>query len=232
MGFLKRTGNLVRGFFEKIIGKIEDNNAELLLEDVKNKIERARRNAEKTLVDIQTNAELSRLDIKKHEQILEGIGVKITMATAKKNRELLTELLMLEEEEKLLCERSRETHKEAVENALKVRDEYKLFESEMKSRLNEIQTLKSRSRIAFFKDEIYKLDSTYSIVYEKSKDLHTAENIINRKKAASDAREILQKDSVEYKLKKMSSDDIRERAEARASLILCENEGVIRSSEA
>lgn len=227
MGFLKRTGNLIRGFFERLLGNIEQNNAELLLEDVKNKIERARKNAEKTLIEIQTNAELARLEIKKHEQILEGIGVKITMATAKKDKELLTDLLVLEEEEKVSLERARDTHKEAVDNALRVRDEYKIFESEMKARLDEIRNLKSKAKIADLKENICKLDDTYS----SAKDFYTAENIVTRKKASADAREMLKTESTEYKIKKMDSDAIRERAEARASLMLCDNEGVVKTAE-
>ena len=223
MGFFKRTGNLIRGFFEKIIGKIEENNSDLLLEDVKNKVEKARKNAEKNLIDIQTNAELARLDIKKHEQILEGIKIKITMATAKKDRTLLTDLLILEEEEKQTLEISRETHKDAVENALRIRDEYKLFESEMKTKLTEIRNLKSKAKIAQVKDSIYKLNDTYSSV----KDFYTAENIVNKKVAAADARELIREASTEQKLKKMSLNDLRERASARADLILCENEGVV-----
>ena len=223
MGFLKRTGNLIRGFFEKILGNIEENNAELLLEDVKNKIEKARKTAEKTIIEIQTNAELSRLEIKKHEQIQEGIGVKITMATAKKDKELLTDLLILEEEEKIMLERARETHKGAVDNAIRVRDEYKIFESEMKARLEEISHLKSKSKMATLKDNIYKLDDTYS----HTKDFYAAENIINKKKARADAREVVKTDSIEYKIKKMDAESIRERAEARASLMLCDNEGMV-----
>jgi len=228
MGFLKRTGNLIRGFFEKIIGKIEENNSDLLLEDVKNKIEKARKNAEKSIIEIQTNAELARLEIKKHEQILEGISVKITMATAKKDKELLTDLFILEEEEKLTLERARETHKEAVENALRIRDEYKIFESEMKSRLEEIRTLKSKSKIAGIKESVYKLDDTYS----HAKDFYVAENIINKKKAQADAREILKMDSTEFKIRKMEHDNVKERAQARAELVLCDNEGMVIEAKA
>ncbi len=226
MGFLKRMGNLVRGFFEKIIGNIEENNTELLLEDVKNKIERARKNAEKNLIEIQTNAEFSRMEIKKHEQILEGIGVKITMATAKKDRELLTDLLILEEEEKILLEKARETHKESVENALKIRDEYKIFEGEMKSRLEEIKTLKSKAKIAEVKENICKIDN----LYNSAEDISKAEKIITRKKAGADARETLRTDSVEYKIKKMDSESIKERAKVRADLLLCDNEGIIKNN--
>ena len=225
MGFLKRTGNIIRGLFEKIIGTIEENNSELLLEDVKNKIEKARKNAEKTLIEIQTNAELSRLGIRKREQILEGIGVKITMATAKRDKELLTDLLVLEEEEKIILEKERQTHKEAVENALKVRDEYKLFESEMKLRLEEIKNLKSKAKIASLKESIYKLDDTYS----HTKEFFNAENIINKRKAVADAKEVIKEESIEHRLKKMDAQSLKERAEERANLMLCENEGIVKT---
>ena len=133
MGFLERTGNLIRGFFEKTLGGLEEEHAELLLEDVKNKLERARKQAERTLIEIQTNAELSRLEIKKKEQLLEGIAIKIAMATAKGDERLLTELLILQQQEQQELEQLQETHKEAVEHALRVKEQYQLFSDKLNS---------------------------------------------------------------------------------------------------
>lgn len=216
MGFLERTGNLIRGLFEKTLGGLEENHADLLLEDVKNKMERARKQAERTLIDIQTNAELSRLDIRKKEQILEGIAVKITMATEKRDEALLTELLILQQQEEADLENLRQTHKEAVENALRVKEQYQLFEQEMRLRQQEIRSLKSKSQIASMKKEICRLEDTYS----GAKELQKAERLVHRKKAEADAREQLQAESISCRLQKMDGEAMRERAKERAKLLL------------
>lgn len=221
MGFLKRTGNLVRGFFEKTLGGLEAEHADLLLEDVKNKSERARKQAERTLIDIQTNAELARLEMKRKEQLLEGIAVKIAMATAKRDEALLTELLMLQQQEEQELEQLRQTHKEAVENALRVKEQYQLFEQQMRLRQQEIRSLKSKSQIASMKKKIAGLEDTYS----GAKEMQKAAHLIHRKKAQADAKEQLQTESLSYQIQKMDGEAMRMRAKEKARMLLEGNNG-------
>lgn len=222
MGFLERTGNLIRGFFEKTMGGLEENHADLLLEDVKNKLERARKQAERTLIEIQTNAELSRLEIKKKEQFLEGIAIKITMATAKRDEALLTDLLLVQQQEQQALEQLQETHKEAVENALRVKEQYQMFEQQMRLRRQEIQSLKSKSRIASMKKEIAKLEDTYS----GAKEMQKAAHLIHRKKAQADAKEQLQAESLPYQMQKLDSEAMRAKAKEQAKALLAGSSSV------
>ena len=55
MGFFRRLGALIRGFFSRLLGGVEESNPELLFEDIKNQIEKARKEAERQILDIQTN---------------------------------------------------------------------------------------------------------------------------------------------------------------------------------
>ena len=221
MGFLKRTGNLIRGFFEKILGGLEEEHADLLLEDVKTKTECARKQAEHTLIDIQTNAELARLEMKRKEQLLEGISIKITMATAKRDEALLTELLFLQQQEEQELEHLREVHKEAVENALRVKEQYQMFEQQMRLRQQEICTLKSKAQIASMKKKIAGLEDTYS----GAKELKKASDFIHRKKVREDVKEQLQTESIAYQIQKMDGDAMRIRAKEKAQRLLYHNEG-------
>ncbi len=216
MGFLERTGNLIRGFFEKTLGGLEADHADLLLEDVKNKLDRARKQAERTLIDIQTNAELSRLEMKKKEQLLEGISIKITMATQRRDEALLTELLVLQQQEQQNLEQLQENHKEAVENALRVKEQYQLFEQQMRLRQQEISNLKSKSQIASMKKQIAKLEDTYS----GAKEMQKAAHLIHRKKAQADAQEQLQAENIAYQIRKMDGEAMRMKAQEQAKVLL------------
>ncbi len=62
MGFFSRLGSMVRGFFGMFVGNLEEKNPELLFEDIKNQVEKARKEAEHQIVEIQTNAELIKID--------------------------------------------------------------------------------------------------------------------------------------------------------------------------
>ena len=221
MGFLKRTGSLIRGFFEKILGGLEEEHADLLLEDVKNKTERARKQAEHTLIDIQTNAELARLEMKRKEQLLEGISIKITMATAKRDERLLTELLFLQQQEEQELEQLKQTHKEAVENALRVKEQYQMFEQQMRLRQQEIRTLKSKAQIASMKKKIAGLEDTYS----GAKELKKASDLIHRKKVREDVKEQLQTERIAYQIQKMDGDTMRIRAKEKAQMLLQQSNG-------
>ena len=219
MGFLERTGNLIRGFFEKTIGGLEAEHADLLLEDVKNKSERARKQAERTLIDIQTNAELTRLEIKKKEQLLEGIAIKITMATERREEALLIELIIFQQQEEEALEQLRKTHKEAVENALRVKEQYQMFEQQMRLRQQEIGNLKSKSQIASMKKKIANLEDTYS----GAKELQRASFLIHRKKAEAEAKEQIQTESLAYQMQKMDGEAMRVKAKEKAQMLLRES---------
>lgn len=227
MGLFKRVGALIRGFFSNITGNIENKNPELLLEDTKNKIEKSRKTAEKCLIDIQTNAELERMEVRAIEKSLENIRFQINAAKEHNERDLLIELLIKEEEETNLLEVKKESHAEAVKEALKIRDDYKIFESEMSARISEIRALKSRARIADIKRSIVELDEKFS--KDLSQGLHSsdindnmnkAREIVNAKDARAQATQNLREDSTGYKLKHLDASILRERAAKRADELL------------
>ena len=69
MGFFSRLGSLIRGFFGGLLGGLEENNPDLLFEDIKNQIKKARKEAEQQIIEIQTNAELIKIEMKNAEKI-------------------------------------------------------------------------------------------------------------------------------------------------------------------
>ena len=65
---MSRIGSLIRGFFGLFVGGLEERNPDALFEDIKNQIEKSRKEAEHQIVDIQTNAEMIKIEMKYAEK--------------------------------------------------------------------------------------------------------------------------------------------------------------------
>lgn len=87
-----------------------------------------------------------------------GVRIKIDMAAKERDKKLLTELFVMEEELSAELEEKRRLHASAVEEAIRIRDNYKRFESEMNSRLRELAAIKSQSEIVAMREKISDLD--------------------------------------------------------------------------
>lgn len=68
MGFFSRLGSMIRGFFGRLLGGLEENNPDLLFEDIKNQIKKARKEAEQQVIEIKTNAELIKIEMRNAEK--------------------------------------------------------------------------------------------------------------------------------------------------------------------
>jgi phage shock protein A len=162
MGFFSRIGSLIRGFFGQFVGGLEENNPELLFEDIKNQIGKARKEAEQRIIEIQTNAELIKIEMKNSEKNLNAIKSRIDSAQKLGDKEVLVELLIQEEEYQTVYD----THKATYDNAMRevdaIRENYKIFESEMNTKLNELKTLKSQQKMAALKENINSVNAKYT----------------------------------------------------------------------
>lgn len=229
MGFFRRLAALIRGFFGLFIGRIEEKNPEVLFEDIKNQIAKARKEAEKQIVEIQTNAELIKIEMKNSEKNLEAIRSRIEAAKRQGDKELLVELLMQEEEYQTIYETHKATYENAMKEVEKIRDDYRIFESEMNAKLNELKTLKSQAKIAALKENINTVNAQYTAkenrVSKVNESIERAREIVNRKTAKANAVESLNQDNVELKLKRLDMNSARERARARAEAMLSSGEG-------
>lgn len=224
MGFFSRLGSLIRGFFGQFVGGLEENNPELLFEDIKNQIGKARKEAEQQIVEIQTNAELIKIEMKNSEKNLNAIKARIESAQRTGDKEVLVELLMQEEEYQTVYD----THKATYDNAMRevdaIRENYKIFESEMNTKLNELKTLKSQQKMASLKENINSVNAKYTSKNNKvgniNEDMDRAREIVNKKVAKANAIESLNNDNIDLKLKKLDMNSARDRARARAEAML------------
>ena len=161
MGFFRRLANLIRGFFSLFIGGLEEKNPDLLYEDIKIQIEKARKEAEQQIVEIQTSAELIKMEMRTYEKNLQAIRqrIEVTQRTGDKR---FSRTVNPRREYSNTYETHKATYDIAIENVTKIREDYKLFESEMNTKLHELKSLKSQAKIASLKENINSVNAKYS----------------------------------------------------------------------
>lgn len=229
MGFFKRIGAMIRGFFGLFVGGLEEKNPDILFEDIKNQIEKARKEAEQQIIEIQTNAELIKIEMKNSEKNLNAVRARVEAAQKQGDKDVLVELLMQEEE----YQNTFETHKATYDNAMaevsKIREDYKIFESEMSAKLNEIKTLKSQAKMASLRENINSVNARYTSknnrVGNVNESLDRAREVVNKKTARANAVESLNDENMELKLKRLDMNSARDRARARAEAMLSSEQG-------
>jgi len=224
MGLFSRLGNMFRGFFGLFVGNMEERNPEALFEDIKNQIDKARREAEQAIIEIQTSAEMIKIEMKTAERNLNAIKSRIDSAQRTGDKELLVELLVQEEEYQNVFETHKATYENAMIQVAKIREDYKIFESEMNAKLNELKTLKSQAKMANLRENINSVNSQYtsknSRVGSVNDNLDRARDIVNKKTARANAVESLNQDNIDMKLKRLDMNSARDRAKARAEALL------------
>lgn len=229
MGLFSRLGSMLRGFFGMFVGGIEEKNPDALLEDIKNQIDKSRREAEQQILDIQTNAELIKMEMKNAEKNLNAVKARIEAAQRQGDKEMLIELLIQEEE----CQSTYDTHKQTHEGAMaevaKIREDYKIFESEMNAKVNELRTLKSQAKMANLRENINSMNANYTSknnrIGKVNENMDRAREIVNKKTARANAVESLNDGNMDMKLKRLDMDSARERALARAEAMMNGGEG-------
>ncbi|ODM27196.1 PspA/IM30 family protein [Acetivibrio mesophilus] len=229
MGFFSRLGSLIRGFFGLFVGGLEENNPNLLFEDIKNQINKARKEAEQQIIEIQTNAEMIKIEMKNAEKNLAAVRSRVEAAQRQGDKELLVELLMQEEEYQTVYETHKATHDNALREVENIRENYKVFEAEMTAKLNELKTLKTQEKMARLKENINSVNAKYTSQNNKvgniNQDMDRAREIVNKKIARANAVESLNETNTELKLKKLDMNSARDRARARAEALLSGEQG-------
>ncbi len=229
MGFFSRMGALIRGFFGLFVGGIEDKNPELLFEDIKQQIDKARKEAEQQILEIQTNAELIKIEMKNAEKNLNAVKARAEAAQKQGDKEILIELLMQEEEYQATYETHKATYDTAMAEVSRIREDYKIFESEMSAKLNELKTLKSQAKMAQLRENINSVNAKYTsknnTVGNVNESMDRARDLVNRKTARANAVESLGDNNMELKLKRLDMNSARDRARARAEAMLGGEQG-------
>ena len=220
---------MIRGFFGLFVRNIEDSNPDALIEDIRNQIDLARRDAEKQIIDIQTNAELMKIETRKSEKELETIRARISTAKRQGQKDLLVELLIHEEDAQTVFDANSEAVATALAEVDRVKSDYKIFESDMNRRLNELRTLKSQAKVASLREDINSANAKYSAqssrISKVNESMERARELVNTKSARANAMESLGEMNMEAKFRRLDADSARDRAVARAEALLAGEDG-------
>ncbi len=229
MGLFSRLGALIRGFFGLFVGDMEERNPELLFEDIKLQIDRARKEAEQQILEIQTNAEMIKIEMKNAEKNLNAVKARTEAAQKQGDKDILIELLMQEEEYQATYETHKATYDTAMAEVARIREDYKIFESEMSAKLNELKTLKSQAKMAQLRENINSVNAKYTsknnTVGSVNESMDRARELVNKKTARANAVESLGDTNMELKLKRLDMSSARDRARARAEAMLGGEQG-------
>lgn len=229
MGLFSRLGSMIRGFFGLFVRNVEDSNPDALIEDIRNQIDQARKEAEKQIIDIQTNAELMKIEQKKSARDLELIRTRIDTAKRQGQKDLLVELLIQEEDMQSIHDANTEAVNSALTEVDRIKSDYKIFESDMNRRLNELRTLKSQAKVAGLREDINSANAKYSArssrVSKVNESMERAREMVNTKTARANAMESLGEMNMETKIRRLDADSARERAQARAEALLAGDDG-------
>ena len=229
MGLFSRLGALIRGFFGLFVGGMEERNPELLFEDIKLQIDKARKEAEQQILEIQTNAEMIKIEMKNAEKNLNAVKARTEAAQKQGDKDVLIELLMQEEEYQATYETHKATYDTAMAEVARIREDYKIFESEMSAKLNELKTLKSQAKMAQLRENINSVNARYTsknnTVGSVNESMDRARDLVNKKTARANAVESLGDTNMELKLKRLDMSSARDRARARAEAMLGGEQG-------
>jgi phage shock protein A len=229
MGLFSRLGMMIRGFFGLFVGGLEERNPDVLFEDIKNQIDKARKQAEQQIIEIQTNAELIKIEMKTSEKNLNAVRSRVEAAQKQGEKDLLIEILVQEEEYQTTFDTHKATYDSAMTDVAKIREDYKIFESEMNAKLSELKTLKSQAKMASLKENINSVNAQYTSKNNKvgsvNESMDRARDIVNKKTARANAVESLNDGNVEMKLKRLDMNSARDRAKARAEAMLSGEQG-------
>jgi Phage shock protein A (IM30), suppresses sigma54-dependent transcription len=229
MGLFSRLGALIRGFFGLFVGGMEERNPELLFEDIKLQIDKARKEAEQQILEIQTNAEMIKIEMKNAEKNLNAVKARVEAAQKQGDKDILIELLMQEEEFQSTYDTHKATYDTAMAEVGRIREDYKIFESEMNAKLNELKTLKSQAKMAQLRENINSVNAKYTsknnTVGSVNESMDRARDLVNKKTARANAVESLGDNNMELKLKRLDMNSARDRARARAEAMLGGEQG-------
>jgi len=130
---------------------------------------------------------------------------------------------MQEEEYQAAYETYKETHDNALREVENIRENYKIFESEMTAKLNELKTLKTQAKMAKLKENINSVNAKYTSKNNRigniNQDIERAREIVNKKIARANAVESLNDANSELRIKKLDLNSARERQ--KPGLKLC-----------
>lgn len=217
MNILHRITDAVGGLFGKESHRGADENPETLIADAQRRIEKSRREAGAQLVEIQTWAEMARMEMQEAQIRLADVQSKIRLATLKRDKALLTELFLQEETLSRTLSEKQSRYESARAQALRVRDHFRQFEREMTGRMEELSAMRSRSQLIRVQENIRRIDERYEM---PGAGIDRVRRGLNERCARIRAAADLREDNTESRVRRLDYQMALERASEKAERLL------------
>lgn len=197
---MQRFKTLFNGMIHGAAGKLETDNPQWLIADAEEKIRKSRKKAQQQLIEIQTWTEMIRLDLREIEAEAETIQDQIELAKNHGDKELLAGLILKQDNCQEYYLSKKQLYENAVAEALRIRDNYHRFESEMNEKTRLLKNIKSQSRLAEIRGGILKLEESYGQNSDLTDSMDKLRFAVNQQSARIMVAEQLQKESITAKI--------------------------------
>lgn len=220
MGIIKRFKNLFTGMAHNTADRLENNNPQWLIADTEEKIKKSRKEAEKQLIEIQTWTEMIRLDMREAEASLNQVQEQIELAVQENDKELLAELLLQEDDYKSYYACKKDLFDSAVAEAIRIRDNYRQFESRMNEKTRMLKNIRSQAQLAEIRGRILELDDSCGNSSELTESMDRLRFAVNEQSARIMATEQLRRERIDTKVTNLEQNIRWKKAIERANVLL------------
>jgi len=222
MGFFERLGRLIRGFFSLFIGGLEEKNPKLMLEDLKNQMDEAKKRYASTTANIIAREKMAKAKLEGAKREMAECQTMIQEAKRQQNRELALQLLLKEENLQATLNTTQQAYDAIKGEADNARKEFENFQNEMFQKMSQIEQLKTQADLAGLKKEMNSLRSNYATEDGAGKineGLKQAEEIITGRLAKEDAISELGKNSIDSQMRDLKASAAKSRAEEKLAAL-------------
>jgi phage shock protein A len=222
MGSFDRLARLFRGFLSLFVSGLEEQNPKLLLEDLKQQMERAKIRYNTATAGIIAREKLARQKLTAAQKLLEDTRELIQEAKRQNNRELALQLLIQEETQSAQLQTTQAAYDAIKAEADNARQEFANFQAELFHKMAQIEQLKTQADLADLKKEMNQVRSSYATedgAGKISEGLKQAEEIIQGRLAKEDAVSELGKNGIDAQMRDLKTNVAKSRAEEKLAAL-------------
>jgi len=219
---LKRIWSLFVGIITFGLVKFEESNPEILFAKLGEDINKQLVKTKEKMIDLKVNLKVAEKQMEKAKTKIDSLQGAINQAISAKDEDLLIQLYIQEKEYQKTYEMSKKLYDDLKVTSDKAEADYKLFKMEMESKKIKIEGFKAQAEVNKMRKGMIKAIS----LEFGNLDTDRAEKLIEKQTFEVEARQDIEDDTVENKIKRMTLGAEMEEARARARVALQENDHV------
>ena len=214
MGFFGRLFNVIKGFFGRFIGRIEEKNPELVYEAAIQERLKKQKELKKAVSGIMFLRNKTEAELKEKEAELEDVDVQVEVAVEEGEDEAALYLLERKEELEPEVERLRNELAQVKKQADSAMEALNAFREDIKKLKREKEAMLAKAKTAEARIKIEESLSGLSIEAD-SQALENVRTAIEKKSAEADVSTELNENSIDNKLKEIKAKSSNAKAKAR-----------------